>query len=49
MQFIEHWFGFSPDAGSGTTELLYVLVIAAAILVFMTRAYLRKRARQNWQ
>jgi hypothetical protein len=31
MDFIEQWFGVSPDGGSGAIELLYVLAIACAI------------------
>ena len=27
MEFIEQWFGISPDGGSGATELLYVAVL----------------------
>ena len=37
MDFIERWFGVSPDNGSGTLELTIVIVIlvvlAAPILV----------------
>jgi hypothetical protein len=31
MDFIERWFGVSPDGGDGTLELLY---IAAGLAVF---------------
>jgi hypothetical protein len=27
MDFIERWFGISPDHGSGATELIWVLAI----------------------
>jgi hypothetical protein len=40
MDFIERWFGISPDGGDGSTELIYlgvlVAVLAVAIL-FKTR------------
>ena len=30
MDFIEQWFGFSPDGGNGTAELmLFVIIIVA--------------------
>jgi hypothetical protein len=32
MDFIERWFGVSPDNGSGTAELL-VLLVASAVVV----------------
>jgi hypothetical protein len=35
MDFIERWFGISPDAGNGVTEVSYiVLVLALAVLLF---------------
>jgi hypothetical protein len=38
MDFIERWFGFSPDGGDGSTELLYIIVIALVLaLVFGRR------------
>lgn len=30
MDFIESWFGVSPDGGSGLTELLWLVLIAVA-------------------
>ena len=32
MNFIEHIFGFAPDNGSGTMELVLVLVFCAAVM-----------------
>ena len=31
MDFIEQWFGFSPDGGDGSLELLYIAAIAVAV------------------
>lgn len=33
MDWIEQWFGFAPDNGDGTLELLIMLVAAAVIAV----------------
>jgi hypothetical protein len=33
MDFIERWFGISPDGGSGLLEVLYVFAIANAITI----------------
>jgi hypothetical protein len=41
MDFIERWFGFSPDGGSGTTEMLFMLVGVALIAAFIGRRKLR--------
>jgi hypothetical protein len=35
MDFIEQWFGISPDGGSGATEMLYVLVAALVVALFV--------------
>jgi len=37
MDFIEQWFGISPDGGSGATELLYVIVVAFIVLAILAR------------
>jgi hypothetical protein len=36
MDFIERWFGISPDGGDGSLEALYLVVplIVAAVIVF---------------
>ena len=36
MDFIERWFGMSPDGGSGTTEALLV-VAAVGVVVALTQ------------
>ena len=37
MDFIEQWFGVSPDNGDGSLELLWVVAIALAILAIALR------------
>ena len=32
MDFIEQWFGISPDGGNGTLEALYVAAIVLVVL-----------------
>ena len=41
MDFIERWFGISPDGGSGLTELSYVLLLALVIVLLFRRAIVR--------
>ena len=42
MDWIERVFGVSPDAGDGSTEALYLLVLlAAAVLIFGRRYFTR--------
>jgi len=33
MDWIEQWFGFAPDNGDGTLELMIMLVAAVVIVV----------------
>jgi hypothetical protein len=35
MDFIERWFGLSPDGGDGTTELMYIIALVAIIVVVL--------------
>jgi hypothetical protein len=39
MDFIERWFGVSPDGGNGSLEILWIagIVVAVAVLVFRRR------------
>jgi hypothetical protein len=39
MDFIEQWFGVSPDHGDGSLELLWIvaIVVAAVAIVFHRR------------
>jgi hypothetical protein len=43
MDFIEQWFGVSPDSGDGSLELLWVVVIVLSLVAIVFR---RKIA--NW-
>ena len=48
MDFIEQWFGVSPDGGDGTLELLYIaagVVIAGA---FIWRRRIPRRATKQF-
>jgi hypothetical protein len=43
MDFIERWFGVSPDGGDGSLELLWIIgvVVVIAALIF-------RRPIANW-
>ena len=46
MNFIEELFGFSPDGGDGTTELIWIAAaIGIAVLVGLRWYTKRKAAR----
>jgi hypothetical protein len=52
MDFIERWFGVSPDGGDGSLELLWIVAIVLAVLAIAFRrqiagwlASLRSRQR----
>jgi hypothetical protein len=47
MDFIERWFGISPDGGDGTTEALYVLAVIAVLVVAFARPLIRRLARKR--
>ena len=42
MDFIEQWFGISPDGGDGTAEVMIVVVIVAMV-VAVAVAYFKRR------
>jgi hypothetical protein len=44
MDFIERLFGLSPDNGDGSTEILWLAVLAIAIAAAF---YVRQRRRQG--
>jgi hypothetical protein len=44
LDFIETWFGLSPDRGDGSTEGLIILVVAIVALVGLA-TYIRARTR----
>ena len=35
MDFIERWFGVSPDGGNGSLELIYVAVAMMAVALWL--------------
>jgi hypothetical protein len=37
MDFIERWFGLSPDNGDGSLELLWIVAFVAAIVAVAFR------------
>ena len=44
MDFIEKLFGLSPDNGDGSTEILWLVVLAVAVAVFV---YVRRRRHSS--
>ena len=42
MDFIERWFGLSPDGGDGTTELMYIIALAAIVVAVFGRSVYRR-------
>jgi hypothetical protein len=42
MDFIEQWFGVSPDGGDGSTEALYILAVVVVIALFVARRQIAK-------
>jgi hypothetical protein len=37
MDFIEKWFGISPDGGDGSLEALYIAIVILAFLALLIR------------
>jgi len=37
MDFIERWFGVSPDGGNGALEALWISVAVGAVLLLINR------------
>jgi hypothetical protein len=48
MDWIEIWFGVSPDDGDGTLELLLVVLAVAAIFVVVLMFNRRLRSSLQW-
>jgi len=46
MDFIERLFGLSPDNGDGSTEILWLVVLAIAIAAFVYFRIQRRSARR---
>jgi hypothetical protein len=47
MDFIERLFGLSPDDGDGSTEILWLVVLALALGTYVYFRVQRRRARQG--
>jgi len=47
MDFIERWFGISPDGGDGSLEALYLLALAIVITAVVFRGRLRRLIRRH--
>jgi uncharacterized protein HemX len=46
MDFIERLFGLSPDDGDGSTEILWLVVLALAIGTYVYFRVQRRKAQQ---
>ena len=46
MDFIEQLFGFSPDNGDGSTEMLWLAALAFGLAMVVYFRIRRQRARQ---
>ncbi len=42
MDFIERWFGVSPDGGSGSLEMLYIVAVAMVVGVIIFRPRIKE-------
>jgi hypothetical protein len=47
MDWIEQWFGISPDGGDGSTELIYIVAAAAIVALIFGRAIVARLARNR--
>jgi hypothetical protein len=47
MDFIERWFGISPDGGDGSLEALYLFAALAVAAVIVFRARIRELIRRH--
>lgn len=45
MDWIETWFGFSPDGGNGAAENLVSLIIVSVPIVLFLRSLIRRAKR----
>ena len=48
MDFIERWFGISPDGGDGSLEGLYLLAIVAVLAAILFRARIQGLIRRRF-
>jgi hypothetical protein len=47
MDFIERLFGLSPDNGDGSTEILWLVVLALATGTYVYFRFKRRKAQQD--
>jgi len=48
MDFLERWFGVSPDGGSGAFEGLLVLAAAVAVVsMYLLKSFATSQARRR--
>jgi len=47
VDFIERLFGFAPDNGDGSTEILWLVVLALLIATITYFRVQKRKARQN--
>ncbi len=47
MDFIERWFGISPDGGDGSLEILYVVALVVVVAAITFRARIRQLIRRH--
>ena len=45
MDFIERWFGLSPDGGSGATEASILLALCVLVVALVWRQQRRRMSR----
>jgi hypothetical protein len=48
MDFIERWFGISPDGGDGSLEALYLLAIVVVLAAVVFRVRIRALIRRHF-
>jgi hypothetical protein len=48
MDFVERWFGISPDGGSGAFEVALLLLVVAVPLVLLSISKLVGACRGGW-
>jgi hypothetical protein len=46
MDFIERWFGISPDGGDGSLEALYIVAFIAVLACIVFRGRIRELIRR---
>ena len=47
MDFIEQLFGFSPDGGDGTTELMWIAAAIGIAVLVGVRWFAKRRAARH--